>query len=91
MTSRCLTCRTLISRGSRCGPCDSARRGNGTQRQRFREVVLERDGYRCVLCGAAVGPLEADHIVPLASGGPAHDPANGRTLCRPCHLARRTT
>ena len=85
MTSRCLTCRTLISRGSRCGPCDITRRGNGGQHQRFREVVLERDGHRCVLYGASGGGPRRP--VGQRWGGTAPD--NGLTLCRPCHQARR--
>jgi 5-methylcytosine-specific restriction protein A len=49
-----------------------------------RRAILERDGYRCVMCGSKER-LEADHIVPASRGG-AHTVANGRTLCRRCHL-----
>lgn len=51
----------------------------------WRTVVLRRDGYRCVWCGATK-KLEVDHIEPYIKN-PARrlDPDNGRTLCRRCH------
>ena len=52
-----------------------------------RRAVLDRDGWRCVLCGKA-GRLEVDHVVELHKGGAPLDPANLRALCRGCHLAR---
>ena len=52
-----------------------------------RRAVLDRDGWRCVLCGKA-GRLEVDHVVELYKGGAALDPANLRALCRECHLER---
>ena len=45
-------------------------------------MILERDGWRCQLCGKA-GALEAGHIVPLDSSGdpwPADNPANPRRI-----------
>lgn len=64
----------------------------------FDEVlVLERDGWRCQLCGvrtprAARGSTRAnapefDHCIPLAMGGP-HVPENGQCLCRSCNAAK---
>jgi 5-methylcytosine-specific restriction endonuclease McrA len=53
--------------------------------------VLQRDLYTCVKCGALpldMSELEADHIVPLTSGGAALDLENGRTLCHSCHNAK---
>ena len=52
-----------------------------------RKAVLERDGHRCVACGASGVRFEVDHIVPLAAGGSNH-PDNLRTLCRACHRQR---
>lgn len=49
--------------------------------------VFERDGWRCVKCGAA-GRLECDHVKPLHEGGDAWDMDNLRTLCRACHIGR---
>ena len=59
--------------------------------RKWREAVFERDGFRCVACGAKSGNgarviLHADHILPFS----LHPEArlrleNGRTLCRPCH------
>lgn len=51
-----------------------------------RRRVLDRDGWRCVRCGAAAR-LEVDHIRPRRAGG-GNDEANLRTLCRSCHIAR---
>lgn len=40
----------------------------------FRLKLLERDGGVCQLCGAALTleDMDADHIVPVAVGGPTH-------------------
>ena len=54
---------------------------------RVRRQVLDRDGWRCQLCGKA-GRLEVDHVVPLRRGGEPLDPRNLRTLCRGCHIAK---
>jgi predicted phage replisome organizer len=35
----------------------------------LRRVVLERDNYTCVYCGAGDKPLEADHVLPRSRGG----------------------
>lgn len=35
----------------------------------LRAAVLERDGYTCSYCGTADGSMEADHVVPVISGG----------------------
>ena len=59
------------------------------QWKKRRMEVLERDGWRCVLCGweppGGANPLrgkrlEIDHIQALKDGG-ANDLANLRTLC----------
>ena len=43
----------------------------------------ERDGNRCVQCGAT-GDLETDHIIELSRGG-SNDFDNVQTLCQECH------
>lgn len=53
---------------------------------KLRDVILERDGHKCLRCGA-VDDLTVDHIFPRSIGG-RHEPANLRTLCRPCNSAR---
>lgn len=45
--------------------------------------VLERDGYKCVLCSSS-DDLNIDHIIPVREGG-KHTLENQRTLCRGCH------
>ena len=54
------------------------------KRRRLR--ILDRDGWRCVLCGAA-SRLEVDHRVPLQDGGLEED-ENLRALCRSCHIEK---
>jgi 5-methylcytosine-specific restriction protein A len=58
---------------------------NGYVYQRQRLRVIERDGWRCVLCRRPAS--EMDHIVELADGGSADD-SNCRALCRACHRAK---
>lgn len=49
-----------------------------------RRQILERDGYRCVVCGAT-DHLEAAHINHSKKNPRYNDPGNGRTLCTDCH------
>lgn len=66
----------------------------------WRESVFKRDDYTCTSCKVRGGKLEADHLIPfyyiieqekIDSYEKALDsfmlwwPANGRTLCKPCH------
>lgn len=57
--------------------------------RRLRARVILRDQYTCQLCRRVCmdSDLDVDHIVPRAQGG-TDDPANLRTLCRPCHTKR---
>lgn len=57
---------------------------------RVRQLVVERDGRRCVQCGGTQGGLEVDHIVRYADGG-SNAPENLRTLCHDCHVSRGDT
>lgn len=62
------------------------RPADGTGRwKRLRRFVLQRDGYRCTVCGGA-GRLEVHHRVAVADGGPELDPGNLTAVCVPCHL-----
>lgn len=56
-----------------------------TLKTKIKERIRERDGRRCVLCGATAN--QVDHIIPYCDGG-SDDPSNLRTLCGPCHSAR---
>ena len=55
--------------------------------ERIRLVALDRDGWRCQVCGRA-GRLEVDHRIPLHKGGEALDLDNLQTLCAGCHVAK---
>ena len=48
-----------------------------------RKKVYNRDGGRCVLCGATVG-LQYDHIIPVSRGG-GNTAANIQLLCQNCN------
>lgn len=54
--------------------------------------VFERDGYRCVYCGATAqtATLEIDHVIPLAHGG-SSDSTNLVTACRDCNNGKRAS
>lgn len=62
------------------------RRGKrGAEQRRFRNAVLTRDNYKCVICGNAEG-LVADHIKPYAYYPELREVIdNGRTLCKDCN------
>jgi len=51
-----------------------------------RFFVFERDGYRCVQCGA-VEDLTIDHIYPKSLDG-ADTADNLQVLCRPCNCRK---
>jgi 5-methylcytosine-specific restriction endonuclease McrA len=54
-----------------------------------RRAVLERDGWKCLACGAT-DALELDHITPKSAGGqPTVD--NLQTLCRDCNRLKGTS
>jgi hypothetical protein len=59
----------------------------------WRKAVLERDGYKCVMCGDT-SKLEVDHIIAFVivqhDKDRLYDVANGRTLCKPCHVTTET-
>jgi hypothetical protein len=49
-----------------------------------RELILERDEYKCQNCGQSYSNLEVHHIVPLENGG-SNSIGNLTTLCQDCH------
>lgn len=53
----------------------------------LRDAVLERDGHRCVVCGAVVG-LVVHHKDGQGRGTktPNNEMSNLETRCRPCHM-----
>ena len=90
--SHCLDCDVVVPRGSRCARCErvyqqrrSAQRGGFGWIDTTR-AVRARDGG-CVEPGPHDGPLEVDHVRPLAAGG-TNDLTNLRTLCQRHHRAR---
>src|SRR6185369_8477297 len=59
-------------------------------RDRFREGVFARDGYKCVICGRPA--VDAHHILErrlFDNGG--YFVNNGASLCSDCHIAAETT
>ncbi|MHB1099893.1 MAG: homing endonuclease associated repeat-containing protein [Burkholderiales bacterium] len=57
-----------------------------------RYAVLNRDRFKCTLCGASpatstICRLHVDHIIPLARGG-SNQIENLRTLCEGCNLGK---
>jgi len=56
-----------------------------------KEAILERDNYRCVVCGRGIEDgveLVADHIKPKDKGG-TNDISNGQTLCTEHNLIKK--
>lgn len=51
-----------------------------------RELVFERDGYKCLRCGAR-DKLTLDHVIPKVKGGSANV-GNLQTLCRKCNTEK---
>ena len=54
--------------------------------RKLRQVVLERDRWRCQACGAMAG-LEVHHQIPRGQLG-ADNEQNLITLCHVCHRKR---
>jgi hypothetical protein len=62
--------------------------------RRLRFQILQRDGFKCLYCGAIGGVdgtrLEVDHVEPVAGGG-TNDPRNLVTACRDCNGGKSDT
>ncbi len=72
-----------------------SRRTDGYKREPIgaglRYTILERDGFRCVKCGAnsQQTKLHIDHKIPVSKGG-TNEPSNLQTLCERCNLGKGT-
>jgi 5-methylcytosine-specific restriction endonuclease McrA len=56
-----------------------------------KQAILERDQYRCVICGKGLADgveLHVDHIRPRHLGGRS-DIENGQTLCAQCNFRKK--
>lgn len=62
----------------------------GSQWNKTRQAVLERDGYSCVVCGQSANHV--DHVVPRSRGG-TDDMDNLQAMCQYHNLKKgdRTT
>lgn len=57
---------------------------------KLRYKVMQRDGFRCVRCGASAADgakLHVDHIIPVSRGGKT-EMSNLQTLCETCNLGK---
>lgn len=62
-------------------------RGSGKYKE-WREKVLKRDGYKCILCDSEKY-LHCDHVIPWKENQELRfDISNGQTLCAGCHLKK---
>jgi hypothetical protein len=55
----------------------------------IKTTVWQRDGAKCVVCGAR-DKLHFDHIVPISKGGTSNTADNIQLLCAPHNLAKGT-
>jgi 5-methylcytosine-specific restriction endonuclease McrA len=67
-------------------PESKRRRNRANLTKAQRRVLYERDGHRCVICGAN-SDLTADHIIPVSRGG-TKDLDNLQTLCAACNYVK---
>jgi 5-methylcytosine-specific restriction protein A len=72
------------------GGKSAAQRGYGRQHQKLRALLLAQEPLcrPCRAKGKVTAATIADHIVPLAKGGAAHDLANLQPVCAGCHDAK---
>ena len=61
---------------------------NPNKMKDLRRFVLERDGFKCIYCGDAKGPFEADHVIPRAKGGLDIE-SNLVCACRRCNRSKK--
>ena len=68
-------------------------RTRGSKWVAIRRRILQRDGFRCVVCrvkGKLTLADEVDHIMPLERGG-TDDAVNLQSICRTCHVDKSNT
>lgn len=68
------------------------RRERSRMTDKLRQKILERDGYKCCLCGYSKKDgvkLHVDHIIPVSKGGTTVE-SNLRTLCDACNWGKGT-
>lgn len=75
----------LVSRRQK-RPVGLSRRRRRVWTDGERRFILERDGWRCVRCGAE-SELQIDHVIPFSRGG-ACSVDNAQVLCGPCNRAK---
>lgn len=69
------------------GDRSSTQRGYGREHRKLREQLLRQEPL-CRMCkakGRITAATIADHIVPLAKGGPRHTLDGLQPVCGPCH------
>jgi 5-methylcytosine-specific restriction protein A len=88
-------CPAVTRSGSRCPAHQltsnrqrgsSTQRGYGSEWQRTRLAILNRDGWVCGYCGSPATTV--DHVTPKARGGP-DDEANLMAACLSCNSGKR--
>jgi 5-methylcytosine-specific restriction endonuclease McrA len=88
----CLTCaRPFVTPDKRITRCPAhyrpPRRAGGTEWNKLRDAILERDRYTCRYCKGRAN--SADHVVPVERGG-TDSPANLVAACGKCNSAKGT-
>lgn len=53
----------------------------------LKRLILEAQSGCCLACGATLGDVEFDHVIPLGLGGD-NAPDNWAAVCPPCHKAK---
>jgi len=96
-TCFCSVCNSAFSAKSAtakyCSPvCRATRAAEVIPASRW--IILQRDKFRCVYCGASPGlsdtELHVDHIVPQAKGG-LSQASNLISACAKCNLGKHDT
>jgi 5-methylcytosine-specific restriction endonuclease McrA len=57
--------------------------------RRLRNIIIERDGQRCVYCGVdlELNEIHIDHVIPESKGGPTNI-QNLQVTCRKCNTEK---
>ncbi|MEQ1809150.1 MAG: HNH endonuclease signature motif containing protein [Terricaulis sp.] len=54
---------------------------------KLKRMILEAQHGQCLACGATLGDVEFDHVIPLGLGGD-NAPDNWAAVCPPCHAVK---